>query len=215
MKDVKIAHLKNSLPLSTITKISSKPPILKLTGEKYNTATDVLLDGIYAKQWLAISDKEILVYIPSTFSNKTISSIAVITEELIPNIPNLTFFEIGSRVKKIEGIQKLVQQFVKILMQSPGSNKFQPVGGGLIDVIGKNTVADDRSARSDIINGISRTKTYLINVQNKNKDLPLAEKLLDAKILNITSGTQPNVSIVVNLQITNRVGVSSDATVSI
>jgi hypothetical protein len=215
MKDVKIAHLKNSLKVSSVSKISSNPPILKIIGEKFNTATDILLDGIYARQWVAISDKEILLYIPVTFSNKTIGTIAVVSDELIPNVPNLTFFEVGSRVRKIEGIQKLVQQFTKILLQTPGSNKFQPVGGGLLSIIGKNTMSDDRTARTDIINGINRTKSYLISIQNNNKDLPLSEKLLDAKILNISSGTQPNVSLVVNIQITNRVGVSSSATVSV
>jgi hypothetical protein len=215
MKDVKIAHLKNSLKVSSVSKISSNPPILKIIGEKFNTATDILLDGIYTRQWVAISDKEILLYIPVTFSNKTIGTIAVVSDELIPNVPNLTFFEVGSRVRKIEGIQKLVQQFTKILLQTPGSNKFQPVGGGLLSIIGKNTMSDDRTARTDIINGINRTKSYLISIQNNNKDLPLSEKLLDAKILNISSGTQPNVSLVVNIQITNRVGVSSSATVSV
>lgn len=215
MKDIQVARLKNSLVLSKVTKISNNPPVLKLEGEKFNMATDIILDGVYAQQWVSISDKEILVYVPSTFSNKTIGSIAVVTEELIPNVPNLVFFELGTRVKSIDGIQKLIQNFVKILMQSPSSNKFQPVGGGLLKLAGMNTVSDDRTARSDIISGISRAKNYLLGIQGANKRIPLSEKLLDVQVLGISSGKQPNTSLIVNIKIINRIGEEATTNVSI
>ncbi len=215
MKDIKVARLKNALTLSKITRISNNPPVLKLEGEKFNTATDIIMDGVYCHQWISISDKEILASVPATFSNKTIASIAVVTEELIPNTPNLIFFEAGPRVKSVEGIQKLIQNFVKILMQSPSSNKFQAVGGGLLKLSGMNMVSDDRTARSDIINGISRAKNYLLTAQAPNKQLPLAEKLLDVQVLGIAAGDNANTSLVVNLKITNRIGEDATTNVSI
>lgn len=211
MKDIKVAHLKNSLTVNSISRITNSP-ILKITGEKFNTATDVILDGNYAKQWVALSDKEIVVYLNN---NNTISSVAVVTEDQIPNIPNLIFFETGSRTRSVTGIQKLIQNFVKLLLQSPDSNKFKTIGGGFIKIAGKNMVSDDRTARSDIINGINRIKNYMIGEQNPRKDLPLSEKLLDVQILNITSGTQPQSSLIVNISLKNKMGDVASTNVSI
>jgi hypothetical protein len=216
MKDIKVAKLKNSLTVKNVTKVSSSPPILQVTGEKFESATEVLINSISAQQWVATENDTILVYLPASLSTVPITSVAVITEDFVQNIPNLVYFEIGSKIQAVEGIQKLIQNFVKILLQSPGSNKFQSVGGGLLKIAGQTLInGGDKTARTDIIDAVTRTKSYLFSAHSKNPKIPLAEKLLDAQVLSITVGENGKTDLIVSLAIKNRLGEQSSTNVAI
>lgn len=215
MKDIRVAKLKNSLVVKNVVKVSSNPAILQITGEKFESATEVLINNISAQQWVATENDIILVYLPASLSTVPITSVAVITEDFVKNIPNLVYFEIGNKIQAVEGIQKLIQNFVKILLQSPGSNKFQSVGGGLLKIAGQSLINGDKTARTDIIDAITRTKSYLFSAHSKNPKIPLSEKLLDVQILSITVGENGKTDLIVSLAIKNRLGEQSSTNVAI
>lgn len=214
MKDIKVAKLKNSLPIKGAVKVSSNPLILQITGKNFQSATEVIVNEVSIQQWLATADDTILAYLPSVLANVALSSVAVLTEDLIPNIPNLLHFELGNRIASTEGIQKLLQNFTKVLLQTPGSNKFQTIGGGLLKVAGQSLMnGGDRTARSEIIDAVNRTRSYLFGLHSQITNMPLAEKLLDAQILSITEDTKSG--IILNLLIKNRAGQESTSNLAI
>jgi len=216
MKDIKVAKIKNSLSIKGAIKVSSSPLIIQITGDKFETANEVIINEVSIQQWVAISNDTILAYLPKILEGITISSVAVLTEELVPNVPNLVHFEIGSRIEAVEGIQKLIQNFTKVLLQSPGSNKFQTVGGGLLKISGQSLLnGGDRTARGDIIDAINRTKNYLFALHSTKNKMPLTEKLLDAQILSINLGENSKSDLVVNLLIINRAGQQNSTNVAI
>lgn len=216
MKDIKVAKLKNSLSIKGATRVSVTPLIIQITGDKFETASEVIINEVSIQQWVAISNDTILAYLPKILEGITISSVAVLTDEIIPNIPNLVHFEIGSRIQSVEGIQKLIQNFTKVLLQSPGSNKFQTVGGGLLKISGQSLLnGGDRTARGDIIDAINRTKNYLFALHSTKNKMPLSEKLLDAQILSIDLGEDTKSDLIVNLLIINRIGQQSSTNVAI
>lgn len=216
MKDIKVAKLKNSLSIKGATKVSTTPLIIQIDGDKFETANEVIINEVSIQQWVAISNDTILAYLPKILEGITISSVAVLTDEIVPNIPNLVHFEIGSRIQSVEGIQKLIQNFTKVLLQSPGSNKFQTVGGGLLKISGQSLLnGGDRTARGDIIDAVTRTKNYLFALHSTKNKMPLSEKLLDAQILSIDLGENTRSDLIVNLLIINRVGQQSSTNVAI
>ncbi len=196
-------------------KVSTSPAILQIVGDKFESATEVLINGISIQQWVSISNGEILAYLPDILSTVIISSVAVITEDIINNIPNLIYFEIGNRIESVEGIQKLIQNFTKVLLQTPASNKFQTVGGGLLKIAGKTILNGDTTAKTEIVDAINRTKNYLYAIHSVKTKMPLSEKLADAQILGINIGDNGKTDLVINLLIKNRAGQESSTNIAI
>ena len=205
MKDIKIAKFKNPLKISSVTRLSNN--ITAIKGEGFLDADEVYINEIHQRSWIILSDKEIAVNFPS---GEKVLTVAVLTEKLILNQPNLTFFEIGPSFKSIEGMSKLIQNFIVPLMRTPGTNKFDTFGGGMLKLPGKLMTNAGGNIKADIVNAVERTKNYLINKQNR-LNIPLAEKLLDVRVVAVSLDADHNMSVAVT--ITNKAGESSNVTI--
>ena len=202
MKDIKIARFKNPLKVKTIKRLSNN--ITSVIGDNFQTASELFVNEEVQRQWIILSNTEIAVTFPSSVD---IFSIAVLTEELIPDRLNLTFFEIGPQLKSVSGMSKLIQNFLKFLLMAPNSNKFNTFGGGLLKIPGKTIDNSQQSIKTEIINAIQRTKNYLVNRQNKIQSMPLSEKLLDVQVLSMNIDTESNMTV--SVLIKNKVGEES------
>lgn len=205
MKDIKIARFKNPLKISSVTRLSNN--ITAIKGEGFLDADEVYINEIHQRSWIILSDKEIAVNFPG---GEKVLTVAVLTEKLILNQPNLTFFEIGPSFKSIEGMSKLIQNFIVPLMRTPGTNKFDTFGGGMLKLPGKLMTNAGGNIKADIVNAVERTKNYLINKQNRI-NIPLAEKLLDVRVVAVSLDADHNMSVAVT--ITNKAGESSNVTI--
>jgi hypothetical protein len=205
MKDIKIARFKNPLKISSVTRLSNN--ITAIKGEGFLDADEVYINEIHQRSWIILSDKELAVNFPG---GEKVLTVAVLTEKLILNQPNLTFFEIGPSFKSIEGMSKLIQNFIVPLMRTPGTNKFDTFGGGMLKLPGKLMTNAGGNIKADIVNAVERTKNYLINKQNR-LNIPLAEKLLDVRVVAVSLDADHNMSVAVT--ITNKAGESSNVTI--
>ena len=205
MKDIKIARFKNPLKISSVTRLSNN--ITAIRGEGFLEANEVYINEISQRSYIILSDKEIAVNFPG---DEKILNVAVLTEQLILNQPNLTFFEIGPSFKSIEGMSKLIQNFIVPLMRTPNTNKFDTFGGGMLKLPGKLMTNAGGNIKADIVNAVDRTKNYLINKQNK-LNIPLSEKLLDVRVVAVSIDAEHNMSVAVT--ITNKAGESSSITI--
>ena len=205
MKDIKIARFKNPLKVSSVTRLSNN--ITAIKGEGFLEANEVYINEISQRSYIILSDKEIAVNFPG---DEKILNVAVLTEQLILNQPNLTFFEIGPSFKSIEGMSKLIQNFIVPLMRTPNTNKFDTFGGGMLKLPGKLMTNAGGNIKADIVNAVERTKNYLINKQNR-LNIPLAEKLLDVRVVAVSLDADHNMSVAVT--ITNKAGESSNVTI--
>ena len=205
MKDIKIARFKNPLKVSSVTRLSNN--ITAIKGEGFLDADEVYINEIHQRSWIILSDKELAVNFPG---GEKVLTVAVLTEKLILNQPNLTFFEIGPSFKSIEGMSKLIQNFIVPLMRTPGTNKLDTFGGGMLKLPGKLMTNAGGNIKADIVNAVERTKNYLINKQNR-LNIPLAEKLLDVRVVAVSLDADHNMSVAVT--ITNKAGESSNVTI--
>lgn len=216
MIDIKVAKLKNSLTISGVQKVSTSPVIIQITGSNLENATEVLVNDLSLSQWVATANDTILAYLPPSLASVTISSVSVLTENIVPGVPNLVHYEVGNKIESTEGIQKLLQNFVKVLLQTPGSNVFQSVGGGMLKITGQSLMnGGDRTARGEIVDAINRTKSYLFSLHSKNSTMPLSEKLLDVQILSIDTGENVKTDLIINLLVLNRAGQQVSSNVAI
>ena len=205
MKDVKIARFKNPLKVTSVSRLSNN--ITSIKGEGFLNADEVFINELTQRSWIILSDNEVAVNFPG---DDKVLTVAVLTEELILNKPNLTFFELGPVIKSTEGMNKLIQNFIVALMRTPGTNKFDTFGGGLLKLPGKMLTNAGANIKADIVNAVSRTKNYLISKQNKLA-MPLSEKLLDVQVVAINIDAEHNLSVATT--ITNKAGESSSVTI--
>lgn len=210
MKDVKVVRRRNVLPITKVTKISSDPAILEVLGDNFTDANQVRLNDAIVNDWVLAASDRILISIPDSLQKITLYTVAVLTEELRSN-DNILSFEIG-RIESVSGIDSLVQHFVKVLLQSPGSNVFKPGGGGVLKLAGKNTINYGNSIKSDLIEAVDRTKNQLLSEQ-ANSRISLTEKLANAEILGIGFGDDPT-QLIIAIKLTNSLGQSIEANIT-
>jgi hypothetical protein len=112
------------------------------------------------------------------------------------------FFEIGSPSSQVEGIQKLVQLVIKVLLTTPGRDIFDPgVGGGFLRQVGRNLSRNNvPGLMTDLTVGISQTQTQIISLQSQDTAIPQDERLLSLNLIDALFD-EASVSIFVALRV--------------
>lgn len=215
MKDVKVTTIRIDLPIAfPVRQLRDNPLTLEIRGSRFNVAKFVYINDLAIPNFTIVNNNVIIVEVPSIIKRKDISSISVVSEKAIANQKHLIHFEFGSSFRSVSGLQRLVQHFVKELLQEPGSNAFdQDAGGGLLSMIGKSTVNDGVPATSDIIDGVNRVKNNIIKRQGKRNNIPLDERLLNVSINSVKF--KDKVSIELILTLTNMAGTTIDTALSL
>ena len=184
MMDLKILAIRDLLTIAGVEFAQKISPLsLIITGEKFNEATKVLVNDIECPEFMAISGNQILAQVPDSERSSAISRIAVLAERPSPTRSSVLNYEVGPSVKGIVGLERLVQLFCKLLLQTPGSDKFRPSeGGGLLQIVGRNISRhDSRSLQASLVGSVSRTRDQILSFQAKNSRIPSDERLLSAR----------------------------------
>lgn len=184
MLDLKIMAVRDILPIAAVDFARGISPLsLDITGQGYSAATSVVINEMPAPEFIVMSDTQIIAEIPSTQANSPIRRVAVYAEKPRPSISSVLLFEAGRSVRALHGIERMVQQFVKLLLQTPGSDKFaKDQGGGLLSMVGRNVdPRDKRGIQTVVVSAIDRTRDQMIALQSRVKSLPNDERLLTAE----------------------------------
>jgi hypothetical protein len=188
MTDVKIIAIKDLLTITGVQVVPGlTPKTLSIRGLQFLQASEVDINGIAAPEFMILSDSQILAQVPNGQQNSIISSIAVLAEIPSPTRSSVFLFEAGRTFKGLKGIERLVQMFVKLALQTPGSDKFRPtLGGGLLALAGQNVAQDGQSKlSSSAVSSIGRTRDQIVALQNKVPRIPPDERLLSADVLGV------------------------------
>lgn len=162
------------------------PTTMHLKGTDLSKADRIIINEMDSPEFIIIDKQTIYAQLPLGVSR--IASIEVISSGFTRSISasKLTF-EIGNKTRKVEGVLKLVQLFAKWILQSPGSDIFNPSrGGGLQEIVGKvSTTRDLQPIFATITRAISITTTQIRSAQINVPELPLSERLLSANLVDI------------------------------
>jgi hypothetical protein len=159
------------------------PPALEIKGEDFRSVERVVINDQSSPEFIIINKKTIYVQIPEAI--KRIKTIEVLSSNFTRSTSSSKLsYEIGPKTRKVEGILKLMQLFIKQLLQTPGSDIFNPErGGGLLTLVGAmgtgrgmNTIVG--SVSRAVQTTVSQMRSSQINVPG----LPLSEQLLSAEV---------------------------------
>lgn len=212
MYGIQLIKLLDLLPVNTVRNAKGvHPRSLVVTGKDFRNIEKVLINGAESPGFMVYSPTELIAEVPGVFQSAPIDSVAVLSSSLTFSGRSLVMFTVGSRVRKVRGILRLMQVFLRILLRTPGSNLFhRRSGGGLLSRIGTNIT---NGAAADAVIAVDTTRTYIVGVQASDRNIPPNERLLSAEVANVSVDPQ-NGSITLTVLLTNHSGTTAAATIS-
>lgn len=188
MTDVKIIAIKDILSVTGVQVLPGMiPKTLDISGLQFTQATSVEINMLQAPEFIIISDTRLWAQIPNGQQSSVISTIAVYADKPSPTRNSVFLFEVGSSISGLTGLERLVQMFTKIALQTPGKDKFRPtIGGGLMALAGQNISSDAQSAlSSSAVSAVNRARDQVVSLQNQVPRIPPDERLLSADVLSV------------------------------
>jgi hypothetical protein len=162
-------------------------PTLEIKGRDFRSVEKVIINEVPAPEFILVNSTTIWAQLPSVALNR-ISTVEVVSSQLTrTNESSKLSFEIGDKSRTTSGIIKLLQLFTKWLLQSPGSDIFNPgIGGGLQEIVGK--VLSTRKMEpvlAAITRSVQTTTTQIRTAQMNQPTLSLDERLLSAQVVDL------------------------------
>jgi len=156
---------------------------LEVIGEDFRAVEEVIVNGYPSPSYVNVSDKKILVQVPDEAALQRITSVEVLSNNFVLSPRSKLRFKLNKQPRRCNRMLLLVQMFLKILLTTPGRDRFaKKIGGGLMRNIGavfsKN---NGGSILADVIITVDQTTKQLLALQ-RTQNLAPEEKLLTAKV---------------------------------
>lgn len=187
MIDFKIVQARTILDVYSIAPIRGfNPPSVVVLGSKLNAVSEILYNGVPATEFFVSSDTRLVVRIPQSQVGKDLIEFKAFANVSILNKSAAISLELTKPLKKVSGLDRLVQSWMMVFLTTPGSDVFTPAsGGGANIIIGSRTDKRHSSAASDLSVAIDRTETEILRLQSILKNLPPEERLLSSNLESI------------------------------
>lgn len=140
---------------------------------------------------VALYGNDLLVYIPSGLDTEDIRYVALIAVETASSTETLLRVGLGAIPSEITGPDRLIQLFVKVLYQTPGTDIFyRDVGGGLLGLKRRGTTGDLGALSAEIAAAVRKAERDVKSMQAGMR-IPSDERLVQMEVLKIRpdSGT--------------------------
>ena len=186
MVDLQVIEIRDVLTVSSVEIVpTSSPPTILVRGKDFNSAQVVLINEVESTDIDIVSGREILAQMPTTQVSVPIRSIVVVSYRLTHTDRSQISFRLGNSPQSMAGLTLLVQQFLKLMLQGPGTDIFSPkLGGGLLRAVGKQITAPTSSSMvADLNLAVTRTRQQLMTLQAKNPRLSMTERLAYARVV--------------------------------
>lgn len=184
MFDLKILTIRDNLLVSGVVFAQNISPLsIVVTGENFDQASKILINGVESPEHVIVSATRLIAQVPDSERANLLTKIVVLADTPSAKRSSILSFEAGE-IKGLQGLERLVQLFCKILIQTPGSDRFDPnKGGGLLSLIGLNvSKRDTKLLQASVVGAVGRTKEQILAAQAKNRRIPSSERLLSAAI---------------------------------
>jgi hypothetical protein len=185
MVDLQVIEIRDVLRVVSVAAIpASNPPTVLLRGQDFNSAQLVLINEVESPEIVIVSNQEILAQMPTTQVDVPLRSVVVVSHRITNTDRSQISFTLGNAPQTMAGITMLVQQFLKLMLQAPGTDIFsQKNGGGLLRAVGRQISAPTSSTLvADLNLSVSRARQQLLTLQARNPKLSMTERLAYARV---------------------------------
>jgi hypothetical protein len=201
MRDFRVVQAKVSLRISSMVPVRGfDPPAILITGDSFNKAEEIVFNGIQVTEFLILGPNRLVAKIPDSQVGKALDSLFVLTSTSATHTDAALSLGITKPVKTVSGIDRLVQEWTMVFLTTPGSDIFDPAGGGgASSIVGKT--ADRNSASAALSQAVERTRQQITAKQARNSRIPPSERLLSASLVSVKFNVETTtLSAVVDLK---------------
>lgn len=212
-RDVQILSYEGSATLRSVNYRSSPVPSLDVRGENFVDVVSVYVNGHAAREFIVLSSTRLLVEIPYALIDAAIESVSVRTAQTEITATTIIHLDVGVGARVAEGLVRLVQTFLKLLLTTPGTDIFRPdLGGGLRQLTGRTDNAQGTNLKASATRSVEVTKTQMIALQALNPAIDDSEKLKTAVL---TSTSFEGTTLGLRIKLTAMSGDSAEAGVAV
>lgn len=206
--DFQIAFPQETVKVSLARPVPGLPVrTLEVIGDDFRSADEVLMNEVPSPSFIIVSKNRILAEVPQALRDATISSISVLSKRLTVTPRSYIRFRIGRTPSKVRGILRLMQVFLRVLFQTPGTDIFAPkVGGGALVHLGQSVSIEQGSDLvGDFVVSVDNTVRQLIQIQSRDQSIPPDERILTARVA--SAGFNKNeTALVASIEVMSQAG---------
>ena len=210
--DFQVVFPQESIRLNTI-RLSPRSPLgiprsLDVHGTDFRSVDQVLINDIPSPDLIILSKHRLIAQLPNTLQKvPNIISVSVLSRQLTVTSRSLIRFRISDSPGRVQGILRLIQLFLKILLTTPGSDIFnRRTGGGALANIGETFGADEGGGIiSDFIISVDTTARQIVSSQGRDPRLPRDERLLSARVTSAGFNRELG-AIIATVELTSQAG---------
>lgn len=211
MIDIQVIEIRDLLKIVQVRPVPlSDPPALLIYGQDFRHIDELLINDVASPSVAVASNTQLVAQIPATEESAPIRSIVAVSTRLTRSDRSKITFRLSDSPRQVEGMERLIQTFLKMLLQSPGTDIFAPkIGGGVLRSVGKQIGRPSSSTLvSDVHLGVSRTRQQIMQLQAKESALALDERLLYARVLD-AKFVATELALIAKIQLGNQAGKAS------
>ncbi len=211
--DFQIAFPQETVKVSLVRTVPGLPVrTLDIFGDDFRSADEVLMNEVPSPSFVILSKTRLLAEVPAALKDTTVSSVSVLSKRLTITPRSYIRFRIGRTPSKVSGILRLMQLFLRLLFQTPGTDIFAPkLGGGALVHIGQSvSIEEGTDLVGDFIVSVDNTVRQIIQIQGRDQSIPPDERLLQARV--ISAGFNKNeTAIIASIEVVSQAGRSAVA----
>lgn len=201
--DVQVTYLRDVLTVTSVTNVPDmEPRTLDIRGPDFRSVERVEINEYPSSNFVVASKTRLLAEVPVEQESKVVRSIAILSSKFTHTERSQVKFEFTNNPRRLQGLQKMIQTFLLILLRTPGSDAFyQNIGGGVQRLIGATfSKSNTGSISADFVLAVSRTRSQIITLQASNPRLSPDERLAAANVMSsVFSPTQTALLVRVEL----------------
>lgn len=211
MIDLRVAVAVDLLQVRTLGKSPINAGYLRLTGPGLGGASLVTFNDIAALDVIVVAADQIDALMPDFPVGVALRTIEVRSLDFTGRASANLDFTIQLATPAVQGLAKMVQSFLCLLLSTPGSDAFhQEEGGGLGQMLGRGVNPDDRASFvTPIVASVGRVREQMQRSQTATR-LPLDERLKDAVVQSVQFDRARN-AIQIELSLASMAGHAASA----
>lgn len=192
MIDIQVIEIRDVLPVKEVSIVPGvNPPTLLILGRGFQTAHRVFINDFESPNVFIINSTSLTAEVPFDLV-VNINSIVVVSSRLTDTERSRITFGLSDQPKPVQGIERLIQKFLKVMLQTPRRDIWSPkIGGGLLDMVGKTfgkgsegvMAAASSTLAADMQVAVDRTRRQIISLQANSPQTAATERLLYARLV--------------------------------
>lgn len=205
--DLQVVEVQSLLLVSRIEIVPGVTPLtVQVEGGPFAGVDEVRVNDVPSPSYIVRSENLIWAQVPDGVADGTLV-VSVLSANSLITDRVLLRFRLGRQTRKVSGLPRLVQQFMRLLMMTPGTNLAYPsLGGGLLQVArSAYAPGGSKDLRADAFMAVQRTTEQLIALQARDNRSPREEKLMRASVERC--GIQPQLqSLLLDIEMLSQTG---------